>query len=84
VSARAEELDRRITEASQEWTADRLGTLERNILRVGVHELEEESVPPEVAINEAVVLAKRYASEDAARLVNGILARVAREQAAVE
>ncbi len=79
VSARAQELDRRITEASQEWTADRLGTLERNILRVGVHELEEESVPPEVAINEAVVLAKRYASEDAARLVNGILARVARE-----
>ena len=35
-------------------------------------------MPPEVAINEAVVLAKRYASEDAARLVNGILARVAR------
>ena len=84
VSARAEELDRRITEASQDWTADRLGTLERNILRVGVHELEEEGVPPEVAINEAVVLAKRYASEDAARLVNGILARVAREEAARE
>ena len=37
-------------------------------------------MPPEVAINEAVVLAKRYASEDAARLVNGILARVAREK----
>ena len=74
VSARAEELDRRITDAAEGWTADRLGTLERNILRVGVHELEEGSVPPEVAINEAVVLAKRYASEDAARLVNGILA----------
>ena len=39
-------------------------------------------VPPEVAMNEAVVLAKRYASEDAARLVNGILARVAREEVA--
>jgi transcription termination factor NusB len=37
-------------------------------------------VPPEVAMNDAVVLAKRYASEDAGRLVNGILARVAREQ----
>jgi transcription antitermination protein NusB len=84
VSARAEELDRRITETSEDWTADRLGTLERNILRVGVHELEEESVPPEIAINEAVVLAKRYASEDAARLVNGILARVAREEATSE
>ena len=74
VSVRAEELDRRITESAEGWTADRLGTLERNILRIGIHELEEESVPPEVAMNEAVVLAKRYASEDAGRLVNGILA----------
>jgi N utilization substance protein B len=82
VSARADELDRRITEASEEWPADRLGTLERNVLRIGVYELEEKTVPPEVAINEAVVLAKRYASEDAARLVNGILGRVAREEAA--
>ena len=45
-----------------------------------MYELEEETVPREVAINEAVVLAKRYATEDAARLVNGILARVAREE----
>ena len=74
VSVRAEDLDRKITEAAEGWTADRLGTLERNILRIGIHELEEESVPPEVAMNEAVVLAKRYASEDAGRLVNGILA----------
>ena len=72
VSGRAEELDRRITASAEGWTADRLGTLER----------KEESVPPEVAMNEAVVLAKRYASEDAARLVNGILARVAREEVA--
>jgi N utilization substance protein B len=80
VLARAGELDERITASAEGWTADRLGTLERNILRIGIQELEEESVPPEVAINEAVVLAKRYASEDAARLVNGILARVAREE----
>jgi N utilization substance protein B len=39
-------------------------------------------VPAEVAINEAVVLAKRYASEDAGRLVNGILGRIARDEAA--
>jgi N utilization substance protein B len=82
VAERADELDERITGASDGWTADRLGTLERNILRIGVHELEGGSVPPEVAINEAVVLAKRYASEDAGRLVNGILAHVAREAAA--
>jgi N utilization substance protein B len=82
VAAKAPELDRRITETSQDWPADRLGTLERNVLRIGVHELEEGSVPPEVAINEAVELAKRYASEDAARLVNGILGQVARDEAA--
>ena len=82
VSERAGALDARISDASPDWPADRLGTLERNILRIGVYELEEETVPREVAINEAVVLAKRYASEDAARLVNGVLARIAREQEA--
>jgi N utilization substance protein B len=82
VAARAEHLDERITSAAEGWTADRLGTLERNILRIGVHELEEEEVPPEVAINEAVVLAKRYASEDAGKLVNGILGHIAREDEA--
>ena len=75
-------LDARITAASPDWPANRLGTLERNILRVGVYELEEQTVPREVAINEAVVLAKRYATDEAAGLVNGILARVAREQEA--
>jgi N utilization substance protein B len=82
VSERAKELDGRISAASPEWPADRLGTLERNILRIGVYELEERTVPREVAINEAVVLAKRYASEDAARLVNGVLGQIAREEAA--
>ena len=80
VAERAEALDVRVSAASPDWPAERLGTLERNILRIGVYELEEETVPREVAINEAVVLAKRYATEDAARLVNGILGRIAREQ----
>ena len=79
VAAAAPALDERITGASEGWPADRLGTLERNILRIGVYELEEEKVPAEVAINEAVVLAKRYATEDAAKLVNGILGRIRRD-----
>ncbi len=82
VTERADELDRRITEAAEGWTADRLGAIERNVLRIAVHEIESGSVPPEVAIDEAVTLAKRYASEDAGRLVNGILGRIARERAA--
>jgi N utilization substance protein B len=82
VAERAHDLDERITATSDDWPADRLGTLERNVLRIGVYELEEGTVPPEIAINEAVVLAKRYASDDAARLVNGILGRIARDEAA--
>ena len=81
VAERAPELDARITDAAEGWTADRLGTVERSALRVAVHELERGEVPPEVAINEAVAFAKRYASEDAARLVNGILGRIQREAA---
>ena len=81
VSAKAEELDRRIDEAAEEWRAERMGVLERNVLRIGVHEVEAGTVPAEVAINEAVELAKRYASDEAGRLVNGILGRVARERA---
>jgi len=81
VAERAPELDRRISDAAEGWPADRLGAVERNILRIAVYELEGESVPIEVAIDEAVGLAKRYASEDAARLVNGILGRIAREAA---
>jgi transcription antitermination protein NusB len=82
VSARAEELDRTIDEAAEGWRANRMGVLERNILRIGIHELERATVPPEVAISEAVELGKRYASDEAARLVNGILGRIARDRAA--
>ena len=80
VAARAPELDSRITQAAEGWTADRLGAIERNILRIALHEIDGEDVPDEVAIDEAVTLAKRYASDDAARLVNGILGRIVREQ----
>ncbi len=81
VAARADALDRRIDAATEGWPADRLGALERNVLRIAIHELESGVVPVEVSIDEAVRLAKRYASEDAGRLVNGILGRIAREAA---
>ena len=70
-----------ITGAAEEWTADRLGAVERTVLRIAVHELDSGSVPREVAIDEAMRLAKRYATDDAAKLVNGILGRIAREAA---
>src|SRR4051812_15779744 len=73
VSANAAGLDARITETSQSWPADRLGVVERNVLRIAILEIERDLVPPEVAIDEAVTLAKRYATNEAGRLVNGIL-----------
>ena len=80
VSEHAALLDARITSASDDWTADRLGAVERNVLRVALEELDEGQVPIEVVLDEAVTLAKRYASEDAARLVNGILGKLVREE----
>jgi N utilization substance protein B len=78
----AERLDATITAAAEDWTADRLGAVERNVLRLALRELERGEVPMEVAVDEAVRLAKRYATDEAARLVNGILGRVVRERAA--
>ena len=78
---RAEELDARVTEAAVGWPADRLGAIERNILRIALVELDRGQVPLEVVIDEAVSLAKRFASPDAGRLVNGILGRIAQEAA---
>ncbi len=80
MAAEAEALDRAIDAASDSWTSDRLGVLERNVLRIGIFELVHGTVPIEVAISEAVNLAKRYASDEAAKLVNGVLGGVARER----
>lgn len=61
------------------WTLERVAPLERNILRVAVHELNAGDVPREVAVDEAVELAKRYCSADAPKFVNGILGSILRE-----
>jgi len=74
-------LDERITAAAEGWTADRLGVVERSALRVAIQELDRGAVPHEVAIDEAVAFTKRYASDEGARLVNGILGRIQREEA---
>ena len=79
VAEGSEELDSRIDDVTEGWPAGRLGALERNVLRVAIYELEQGEVPAEVAIDEAVRLAKRYASDEAGKLVNGILGRIARE-----
>lgn len=73
VSARIDVLDGLISANSDKWPLERLAPLERNILRLALWELESGESPPEVAINEAVRLAKRYSTDEAGALVNGIL-----------
>ena len=84
VAADPASLDALITEAAEGWTAERLAPLERNILRVAVHEiLDWPDIPAAVSINEAVDMAKRYCQTEAPGLVNGILGRIAAEHAGV-
>ena len=82
VLAERESLDAAITAAAEGWTAERLAPLERNILRVAVHEMRSrDDIPTAVSINEAVALAKRFCQAEAAGFVNGILGRIAGELA---
>lgn len=81
VLGRRDELDAVIGAHSREWPVARLAPLERSALRLAVYELESGLTPPEVAIDEAVRLTRRYATDEAGALVNGILGAVARERA---
>jgi N utilization substance protein B len=77
------ELDELIERHASGWSLDRIAPLERNILRVALHELlHRPDVPDEVAIDEAVEAAKELCSADAPGFVNGILGTVQREEVA--
>ncbi len=67
------EYDESIEGSSRKWSLHRIGRVEAAIMRMALHEMRRMSTPPSVAINEAVELTKRYASERAASFVNGIL-----------
>ena len=82
VDAEAEQLDGLIERYAQDWTVDRIAPLERNILRVALHELlHRDDIPAEVAIDEAVETAKELCSTGAPSFLNGILGAVQREAA---
>ncbi len=69
-----EEIDSEISKLAKNWRLDRMASVDRNILRLGTYELMYcPDVPPQVAINEAIELAKRFGTEDSASFVNGIL-----------
>ncbi len=74
------EVDRTISKYTRNWDVDRLGVLDRTILRVAVYEmLFRSDIPPVVSINEAVEIAKAYISKESGRFVNGVLDRIQKE-----
>ena len=78
---RQPEIDRMLGEKTIGWKFERLALLDRNILRLGVYELLYfDDVPAEVALDEAVELAKKFGTEQARKFINGILDRIWKEQ----
>lgn len=80
VDAEREELDETIAEYAKGWTVDRIAPLDLNVMRVALYEIEAGEVPYEVAIDEAVEIAKEYCGADAPKFINGILGAIVRER----
>jgi N utilization substance protein B len=80
VDSHREELDDTIAAYAKGWTVDRIAPLDMNVMRTALYEMEFTDTPAEVAINEAVEIAKEYCGADAPKFVNGVLGAVARER----
>jgi transcription antitermination protein NusB len=77
VIAQQADIDRRLSEAAENWRLVRMAAVDRNVLRLGAYELlHTPDTPPSVALNEAIELARRYGSADSPAFVNGVLDRL--------
>ena len=83
VVRRQAELDGRIQQAAQKWRLERLGAVDRNLLRLAAGELTSGTTPPKVVIDEAVRLARWFGGEQSPAFVNGVLDRIARDAGAL-
>lgn len=80
VLASQDEIDAMIDASAENWSVSRMAALERNILRLAIYEIRKrDDIPVEVSIDEAVELARRFCSNEAGALVNGVLSNVAGE-----
>jgi len=80
VDVHREELDDTIAAHAKGWTVDRIAPLDMNVMRVALYEMDFMDTPAEVAIDEAVEIAKEYCGADAPGFINGILGAVVRER----
>jgi len=75
-----EKIDSMMQSYADHWALDRMGTVDRNIIRVALYEmLFRQDIPPVVSINEAIDIAKRFSSNEAGKFVNGILDRARKD-----
>lgn len=81
VTENFETLDKALQPMAPEWPISSIAAIDRNVLRMGLYELSEcrDTIPPKVAINEAVELAKAFGSENSSRFVNGVLGTAYKE-----
>jgi N utilization substance protein B len=79
VAAVVDRLDAEIAALAENWRLERIGLVEQNVLRIGLYELSTGTVPPRVAISEAVRLARWFAGAKAPAFVNGVLDTAARK-----
>ena len=80
VAANRPKIDELITRFAEHWELDRMAVVDRNVLRAGIFELLwGTAVPPKVAINEALEIARKFSTEESTRFINGLLDRVRRE-----
>ena len=73
------QIDEIIAKAAPEWPIEQITIIDRNVLRIGLYELlyaKKEEVPPKVAINEAIELAKTFGGESSGKFINGVLGTV--------
>jgi N utilization substance protein B len=72
-------VDELLSEASENWALHRMSVVDRNIMRLATYELlDRPDIPPSVSLNEAIEIAKKYSTPDAAVFINGVLDRVKR------
>ncbi len=79
VKKHIDKIDKIISKAAPQWPLDQIGVVDRNVLRLGLYELlfgDKDAVPPKVAINEAIELAKAFGQESSGRFVNGVLGTI--------
>jgi N utilization substance protein B len=79
IATRRTELDRLLSDVTENWRMERLGAIERSVLRLAAAELAAGQTPPRVVLQEAIRLAERYGSAQSARFVNGVLDALARK-----